>query len=670
MSKRTKYLLGIGVIAALVIGWQVAAFAVHDEGAFQLDGNAVTNPSPPAPFPGDDWDRVFAGTSSAEDTAFVTEPNPNSDFFTGGGSKDPQDIPNWQWKDETGGLPDKSNLQHSYAASYTVGGDKLLYFGADRFDGSGDAAIGFWFFQNAITKQGTGSGTFTGDPEGTHENGDVLVISNFSNGGTVPTITVYKWDDTCTKAANNNPQAGQCGAANLRVLMTQGGGTPPTSADCANPTDDRACAIVNSADGTTAPWPFTDKSGSTTFKKGEFFEGGINLSALGLGNSCFATALAETRTSTSPTSTLKDFTLGSFGDCTSGIRTEQQGDASKPIGTGSIQVTDKAFLDITGAPTWNGTVQFSLTGPIGTPLEETEDIGNPVAVSNSTTEATSPAATVTAVGDYCWSAHFDSNTTGVPDSDDNGENECFTVTPTTPTLATTAGPDVLLGNSISDTADLSGTATKPGTDANGDPDPINPANAGAPAGGNITFTAYGPNDCTTVAFGPSSQFAVTGNGTYGPASFTPNAIGTYHWVATYSGDSPNTNGTDHNTNCQDANEDVVVSSVPSGITTAQSFIPNDEATVTASQGGNLAGSVTFEVFESSDCSGTAIYDEDVAVSGASPQTVETSNTEVSTTAANISWRVSYDSTNPAQDDIPATCKEATALDIDNDTTQP
>ncbi|HET8661890.1 MAG TPA: hypothetical protein VFM55_23215 [Micromonosporaceae bacterium] len=87
--------------------------------------------------------------------------------------------------------------------------------------------------------------------------------------------------------------------------------------------------------------------------------------------------------------------------------------------------------------------------------------------------------------------------------------------------------------------------------------------------------------------------------------------------------------------------------------------------MTAPAGGALAGSVTFELFESSDCSGTAIYTQTVVVSGASPQTVSTSNTTVSTTAASVSWRLTYDSTNPAQRDIPATCLERAALTIDN-----
>jgi hypothetical protein len=152
-------------------------------------------------------------------------------------------------------------------------------------------------------------------------------------------------------------------------------------------------------------------------------------------------------------------------------------------------------------------------------------------------------------------------------------------------------------------------------------------------------------------------------------SFTPTAPGTYHWAAVYSGDSPNTNGTSHNLDCSDTNEDVVVTSVPSSMTTAQSFIPNDSATVSASQGGNLAGSVTFKAFENADCSGgSPIVNETVNVAGASPKTVSTTNTTVSTTAAHVSWLVSYDSTNPAQEDIPATCFEKTDLTIDNDGT--
>src|SRR4051812_36110447 len=61
-----------------------AALAVHNDGLFELDGNAVSD----AAVAGDDWDRVHAGTSSAEATKFVTDPvnSQSDDIFTGGSS--------------------------------------------------------------------------------------------------------------------------------------------------------------------------------------------------------------------------------------------------------------------------------------------------------------------------------------------------------------------------------------------------------------------------------------------------------------------------------------------------------------------------------------------------------------------------------------------------------
>jgi hypothetical protein len=78
--------------------------------------------------------------------------------------------------------------------------------------------------------------------------------------------------------------------------------------------------------------------------------------------------------------------------------------------------------------------------------------------------------------------------------------------------------------------------------------------------------------------------------------------------------------------------------------------------------------VFFDLYASADCTGEPIYTEPdgVAVSGASPETVSTSNTDVKATASgSYSWKVSYDSDNPAQRDIPASCEETSSLTIDN-----
>ncbi len=656
-------------VSAAVVAMSIAipaALAVHDTGAFELDGNAVNGAAP-----GDDWDNVCHQVTktqptplctSASDTTgatavdWVAEPNLNSSIFTGGGSKDPIDVNKWAWKDGAGGLPDKDNLLHSFAARYTTNQGEVLYFGSDRLDNSGDAQQGFWFFQNpiALGSNSVGGGTgFTG----VHKAGDVLVVTDFSNGGTTSTITVYAWDPTCTKTTGST--AGTCGDANLRIKGTS------NNANCASAAaSDQFCGIVNPTNGTTAPWPYTDKSGNDTYLQGEFFEGGVNLTALGLGDRCFSTVASETRSSTSTTATLKDFVLGGFGTCGSKVTTQSSETGSISIGTGSVSVSDSATVQVTGVTTWSGTVQFSLKGPLGSALETTANIGTPKNVSNTTPTVQSDTASVTAAGDYCWSAKFTSGTTGVPDGVDDTKNECFTVTPVTPALPTTAGDDVVLGKPVTDTAALGGTSNQPGTPA------INPTTAGAKAGGTITFTLL-KDDCTTLATGTGTNpqsVQVNGDGTYGPVSFTPDAAGTYHWKAVYApatGD-PNNLGSTFNGDCSESNETVVVTSVASSMSSAQSFIPNDSATVSAPAGGDLAGTVTFKLFESSDCSGTAIYTKNVSVSGPSPKTVSTDNTTVSTTAANVSWEVSYDSTNSAQRDIPATCLEKTALAIAND----
>jgi hypothetical protein len=235
----------------------------------------------------------------------------------------------------------------------------------------------------------------------------------------------------------------------------------------------------------------------------------------------------------------------------------------------------------------------------------------------------------------------------------------------TPTLATTAGADVPLGTAVTDSATLSGLATQP------DDPVINlTGTAGAAAGGTIIFKLYGPNNCTTVAY-TSPAVTVAGNGTYNsPApQFTPTAAGTYHWVAVYSGNLPNNNGTTHNAACNDANEDVDVTTVPSSIRTAQRWVPNDSAEVSAPAGsGMLAGTVSFALYASSDCAvggDAAIYSTTASVSGASPQTVSTSNTTAQTASGSFSWLVSYTSTNSAQRSIPASCHETSALTIVN-----
>jgi hypothetical protein len=125
--------------------------------------------------------------------------------------------------------------------------------------------------------------------------------------------------------------------------------------------------------------------------------------------------------------------------------------------------------------------------------------------------------------------------------------------------------------------------------------------------------------------------------------------------------------------CNDANEASVVIQLQPTMTTAQKFLPNDSATISVAAGaGNLAGNVVFQLYESTDCSGTAVYTSgNVPVSGASPQTVSSNNTTYFVTSSTpLSWKVSYTSTNTGHTNIAASCHENSNVTITNGGTVP
>jgi hypothetical protein len=256
---------------------------------FELDKNAVDDASPL-----DDWATLNSGGGSAIATTLDANGNPveipdlgGQTTFTTGGSKDDLDISSW--RHSTGSSPPKDETTNAYAAAYQAGADTYLVFGADRFAQNGDAVIGFWFFQNAIglITSGPDAGKFSG----VHRNGDILILSDFTQGGGEVTIRVFKW---------NSPGGSIDGTLDL-IGTGFGCSASPLF-----------CAEVNDV-ATPSPWAYTPSKGAANiFPKGGFFEGGVNLSQLGITNVCFASFLAETRSSQSVDATLKDFVTGTF----------------------------------------------------------------------------------------------------------------------------------------------------------------------------------------------------------------------------------------------------------------------------------------------------------------------------------------------------------------------
>ena len=661
LRRRWLFLCTSMAAIALAVIFIPSALAVHDLG-FQLDGDPfasnVTNLG--GNTQANDWDSFFAGSGGASNpigstpisgslTNGFTAGAATQDFNVSGGkfatndsstftigSKDILDVNGWSCT-PANNVTDKGDIMNTYAVAYTDPNidpltgkhDQILYFGQERSANTGDANVGFWFLQGGASCP-AGGGSFVGN----HADGDIFVVSAFTKGGAVSTITAYRWTiDAAHPSGYLNP-------------------TPVASgADCTNvaqPLGDSTCATANKAALTGWPWLTYNKTNALGNKvdTGEFFEGGLNLTKSNLGDHCFNTFLSNTRSSQSLTATLYDYAEGNLGECKSSVSTTAAGTASGSIGGGSVSSgTDTATVTVTGIPTWGGTVDFYLCGPIASGACSANGVkSNPAAtpngvpVSSSTTnQATSGTATLTSAGRYCWYGVFtpDANSlsAGVKSATDDGSGttpnpECFNVSPVTPSLPTTAGASPInLGQTATDQATLSGAATEPGTNGgNSSYSSINATN-GAFAGA-ITFKLLGPGDCSTVATGtgtnPSSPQSVTGNTTYN-ASFTPNHTGTFHWVATYNGPGANNTAVNnvlpqtYNGGCTDTAEDVVVRQLPTTTVTTPSDSSGvalvgpvalgttlfDKAVVTGSTaGGTPTGTVTFWLCNPSQVTGS------------------------------------------------------------------
>jgi hypothetical protein len=529
-KQRGRRLLTALAATGLVAGTLLSAgavLAVH-ELEFELEGNTAVDAGPPAY----DWESLFGATGNelALPTNF-TDSGFDKDFERTGsgaydhgddttyatGSKDTLSIsPGWQCNTDNH-VNEKIDITNAYAASYLApatipnvvdAGDQILYFALERFANDGDANVGFWFLQDEVTCESSGGTTaFTGD----HQDGDVLVVSAFTKGGDVSTITAYQW-----------------------VGDDETGGIDPTpiasGVDCRDdiqtPSNDTTCAAVNQ-DTIDPPWDNENKRGGANVRIGEFFEGGLNITKAGLGGECFNTFIADTRSSQSLTATLFDFSRGQLGECGVTLTTDES-TTNGTIVLGAGSVTDTATVTGTGGggapPTPSGTVAFFICLPteldangecstggtqVGTPAE-----GETLSGSGSTATATSEAFTPTVVGKHCWRAEYSGDDNYDATNEFDGATECFTVTGT---AAFTTAQNWL----PNDSATLTGDTNLNGT---------------------LTFTLYDNATCSgavkytesiTVTNAASGTTFSTTNGTVPATTFKVTASGPYSWLVSY-----------------------------------------------------------------------------------------------------------------------------------------
>ena len=276
------------------------ASAVHDED-FELDGNTASTaggvqdvdwedlftepdksktgvgnaPVPVASLPGDhtvatfieDWEIKANGDFDTSDPTTYTT-----------GAKDIGEVNTWRCVGANN-VTNKGDLTNVYATIVNTDTQTFIYFGAEKTEDNGDNNIGIWLLQGSATcpTPATGNGNAF---VGTHADGDIFLVSAFTNGGGVSNITAYAWSTDLDGDDIHNENADDVGLDGEPIAV---------SADCvlsvSNPNfDDRLCATTNTQ-ATKTPathdpeWSHYSKQFGVNggIERSTFFEGGIEI---------------------------------------------------------------------------------------------------------------------------------------------------------------------------------------------------------------------------------------------------------------------------------------------------------------------------------------------------------------------------------------------------------
>jgi hypothetical protein len=492
--------------------------------------------------------------------------------------------------------------------------------------------------------------------------GDKLIAIDYSNGGKNVTFNVLTWI-----VDNSDPNNATCFVSNDP--------TPCWGVHVDTLSSNAAEGFENQAPITAA----NNGISGAALVTNQFAEFGIDLTAAGIipANSCqsFPQTLWQSRSSTSFTSNPEDISVEQHtigAKCTSSVATNPQKSTDGSTFTNlannaSLQpgvfVRDQATVAVTGVNVWGGNVDFYLCKSTTSTLTSCDpaganatQIGGDVAVSNSAATATSTSTQPT-VGSYCWAAKFTPNasstTAGVPPSSST-TGECFSVVQIPTTTHTTPSPvggTTTFGSSVTDhavvTATQSGDGAPTGTVTFFICDPTQTSGGACPdpngtqVGSPVTTTALNPQ--TT----PPGSFADS-------IAVTVNKTGTWCWRAVYTPGGAN-GGNYTGSGDASAGECFTVTDT-TGSTSAQDWLPNDTAIVTAGHGAPLNGTLSAQLYTGGSCGvsgGSAVsgqlYTKTLTgATSAADRTLTTNNTTftVTTSGTSTSWLVTFTSSDP------------------------
>ncbi len=311
------------------------------------------------------------------------------------------------------GLANQVKFVDSDNVAKTLDGSFLVFAG-DRTSNNGDAQIGFWFYLNSTAPVEVNGNRYFAPA---HTRGDLLVLADFTGGGRLGTVKVYRW------IGGGVPTAATGSIPASTVVPNTNGNLETTNI---------ASIVAENNAGTPdvpAGWSFLREQ----YETNEFFEGFVDLSSIGgtTNFTCSATVLLETRSSQSITASLDDFIGGTLGEV-------------PMVTVNSPTICAGGSATLTATPSPPRTYTYAWSGPGGF-------------------TSTLQTITVNVVGDYYVTV---TNTSGCPSSPGKGTLSNYPVTPDD-----TASGEVCVGNKFTyeGIEYAIGTHNIDRTDANGCP---------------------------------------------------------------------------------------------------------------------------------------------------------------------------------------------------------
>jgi uncharacterized repeat protein (TIGR01451 family) len=487
---------------------------VFDGGTYH---GSTTPPTPPNLTPAA---AALQSSGAIQSAAFVSDPLSSDNWlcngtmvkgdptsFTGGGSETNNGQLNTFTYGISGNTPPKDDLSNVYALAHNAGSTHEIFFGGERIVNNGDSHIDFEFLQSSLNiPNPCGPGTMTGH----RTQRDLLLSTDFTNGGTLGGVKLYSW--SCNGTAPGQP--GYDASKDFTVCDPAANGNPgagdPQYVELSNFAS-IASFGVNTSDITCGGWVCRNASGAgtPTLLSNALMEGGIDLAAAGF-TGCFNTFLPHTRTSQSFTSVLKDFAGPiSFSNCKSPTLTTSQTVGSS---TGA-NVTASVPASVTDTATLHGAasaVKGSVTYTLYSDANCTQAVGTSTKTINGTSDGngdlvlpSSDPVTVNTAGTYYWTAAYSG------DTNQGGQNNAATsscgaevLTAVAPALSITKTADAAnvsagdpIGFTVSVTNNGQGTANN--TTIN---DPL-------PGGPGVSWSispAYsGPGTCSVTGAAPT-----------------------------------------------------------------------------------------------------------------------------------------------------------------------